>query len=654
MDNEVVIHVRVENETAAGFSKARAGANKTASDIEGDFAKAFAKASRSVSTEISRTTASAEGEFAKVSKSISHSGSAIATELKDEFGKAGKSIVGESGKAAGGVEHEFAKVGEKIAKTGARIGAETATEMGSSMSEGLSGLAPVLVPVLAGFGIAAAPILGGAIAGAIIGGAGIGGVIGGVTLAARDPAVQFAGKQLGESLLKDLTQRASVFIDPIMRGIDMVKSSFGAMGADFSRIFNNSAKFLEPLIGGIATMIQKITHGIANLTDVAGPVIDVISNGFADIGGAIMDMFNGLKDNGVDAAVALDVVFKGLEVTIRILGGAINILVESFGFLAKIGAFGQQAQIEYIRLTENAKLAAAANQGAAASFGKLGGAAGEAAGPIATLGDKLNSIYNIEHKLFDATTNAEEAFYRLSESIKKNGKSLDVHTEKGRANRTALSHLVTELNNQYKAYEEANGAGAAASRVANSNYNSFIHAAQGLGISKSAARDYAHQLGLIPPQKTTNFYANTHDAAGRLAALQGQINNIHGKTVEVRVITSKGGQKLLASGGGRQAEQLAHGGIKGAASGMIGSGTTMVGEYGPELVDLPPGTRVHSNPDTMRMLAGGGGGGGATTLILQSGGSRLDDFLVEILRTAVRVKGAGSVQRLLGRPGVAA
>lgn len=603
MDNEVVIHVRVENESRAGLGAARADANKTASDIE--------------------------GEFARVGKSVKRAG----TDMEGAFSKVSKAIV----------------------RDGAKAGADAATEMGSSMSKGFSGLAPVLVPVLGGIGAAAAPIIGGAIAGAIIGGAGIGGVVGGVLLAAQNPAVSFAGAQLGETLLKDLGQRASVFIDPIMRGIEMIKSKFGEMGGDFSRIFNNSSKFLEPLVAGITTMVQKITHGLANLTDIAGPVIDVISNGFADIGGAIEGMFNDLKDNGVDAAVALDVVFKGLEVTIRILGGAINLLVESFGFLAKIGAFGQQAQIEYIRLSENAKLAADANKGVSHSFESVAGSAESAAAPVATLGDKLDSIYNTERKLFDATTGAEEAIDRLSESIKKNGKTLDVHTEKGRANRTALSHLAAALNGEYKAYEEANGAGEKASRVATKNYDSFIHAARGLGISEAAAKSYARQLGLLPSQKNVNFYANTHDAAGRIAALQGQINKIHGKTVEVRVITSGGGQKLYASGGGRQAEQLAHGGIKGAASGMIGSGTTMVGEYGPELVDLPPGTRVHSNPDTERMLASArGGGGGATTLIVQSGGSRLDDFLVEILRNAVRVKGAGSVQTLLGRPGVAA
>ncbi|MFH9248240.1 phage tail protein [Streptomyces lydicus] len=91
----------------------------------------------------------------------------------------------------------------------------------------------------------------------------------------------------------------------------------------------------------------------------------------------------------------------------------------------------------------------------------------------------------------------------------------------------------------------------------------------------------------------------------------------------------------------------ATGGIIGAAGGGPRSAWTLVGEQGPEIVDLPYGSRVRSNPDSRRM-AGAAGGGGTVVLELHSGGARLDDLLVEILRKAVRVRG-GDVQFVLGR-----
>lgn len=96
-----------------------------------------------------------------------------------------------------------------------------------------------------------------------------------------------------------------------------------------------------------------------------------------------------------------------------------------------------------------------------------------------------------------------------------------------------------------------------------------------------------------------------------------------------------------------------HGGIVGAATGGLHSGLRMVGEHGPELVDLPAGSRVHSNPDTERMLSSGGGGVGTLILQLAVDGRVLAESMVEPTREMVRSLGAGSVQRYYGQAGIA-
>lgn len=64
---------------------------------------------------------------------------------------------------------------------------------------------------------------------------------------------------------------------------------------------------------------------------------------------------------------------------------------------------------------------------------------------------------------------------------------------------------------------------------------------------------------------------------------------------------------LFGGGGGVGAGVgIGSGGIVGFASGGVSSGgMAIVGERGPELVNLPAGTRVHNAGDTQRMLAGG-------------------------------------------------
>lgn len=94
----------------------------------------------------------------------------------------------------------------------------------------------------------------------------------------------------------------------------------------------------------------------------------------------------------------------------------------------------------------------------------------------------------------------------------------------------------------------------------------------------------------------------------------------------------------------------AHGGITGAASGGLRNRLTMVGEHGRELLELPPGTNVHSNPDTEAMLSQGGRGGVHTIVIEWAGGP---DEIWNAIKKNIRIKGGrgpNSVQVALGQP----
>lgn len=94
----------------------------------------------------------------------------------------------------------------------------------------------------------------------------------------------------------------------------------------------------------------------------------------------------------------------------------------------------------------------------------------------------------------------------------------------------------------------------------------------------------------------------------------------------------------------------ATGGIQGAATGGVRNGLTWVGEQGPELVQLPVGSRVNSNPDSMRM-AGAGTNGGDTPIIVQMvlDAAVVAEALVDPQRRLVRQRFGGSVQAAWGK-----
>jgi len=88
-------------------------------------------------------------------------------------------------------------------------------------------------------------------------------------------------------------------------------------------------------------------------------------------------------------------------------------------------------------------------------------------------------------------------------------------------------------------------------------------------------------------------------------------------------------------------------GIGRAASGGARGGLVEVGERGRELVRLPFGSSVIPHGQSEAMLSGGGRGSGKILLELRAGASKLDQLLLEILRSSIRVKG-GNVQVVLG------
>lgn len=151
------------------------------------------------------------------------------------------------------------------------------------------------------------------------------------------------------------------------------------------------------------------------------------------------------------------------------------------------------------------------------------------------------------------------------------------------------------------------------------------------------------KLKSVPDSKKAKLRGDIADLEAKIRRAQGEINAMHGKTITVRInhMNVKVNSAEYYSQGPH-----AFGGVIGAAVGGSRSGFTLVGEHGPELVSLPSGSMVHSNPDTRRMFDSMGGGGGGVLQIEWVGGNAGDEFLTW-LRRNIRIKG-GNVQQVLG------
>jgi hypothetical protein len=255
--------------------------------------------------------------------------------------------------------------------------------------------------------------------------------------------------------------------------------------------------------------------------------------------------------------------------------------------------------------------------GAAKGTQDAGNAASKAAVDFMQLNNQFDKATNSLLDMYDAEANNTIALQGLADAFKQNGKTLDANNIKGAQNVHVIDDIIRGYVQQRdKAIAAGNGT-AAAYRQAQDVYNGQLRALETLLSkllgSKAAAKAFMDQFYDKSITITTHLNTVVHQTTQ--GTMPGHFN--------------------------------AHGGVTGAAaSGGVRSNRTVVGEAGPEVVDLPPGATVHTTGDSARMLAGMGGGGvQVVKLVIDSSGA--GDFgraLAAVIRDYVHVQGGdGSV-----------
>jgi len=145
-------------------------------------------------------------------------------------------------------------------------------------------------------------------------------------------------------------------------------------------------------------------------------------------------------------------------------------------------------------------------------------------------------------------------------------------------------------------------------------------------------------FGWVPGirSKLDSAKAKMDDFANHVVRELNKVPDSKTFTLYIRTVGTNAGATLQNIG--RILGKAAGGIIGGSASGATPSGLTWVGEHGPELLDAPVGSRVYSNPDSMRM-AGGGGSASVVVGFDKSGLTGLAAALVQTLRAEVRASG---------------
>lgn len=395
------------------------------------------------------------------------------------------------------------------------------------------------------------PVLATAVGGAILGGAGVGGVVGGIALAARDSRVKTAGRQLGETVMGDLDESAARFVTPTLGAIRTIRDAWTDVSDEVDDIARTTAGFVEPLADGVAGLVRELGPGLRDGLQDAGPIIREISEGLPRAGAALGDLFRTLGDNADEGASAVRWLFMAFEEGVQFVGGVIDILGDFYRVLLDAsnvaGAVGEALwgwipglgdviqhnndNIDELRgaLDEAGPAGAGAGDRIAGGLNRAGDAATGAGRKVRSLQEIMRDWASNTLDERDAARGFEEAVDNATDALKRNGRTLDTGTAKGRENSAALDAIARATHRKAAATLAATGSQDEANAVTEQGRKAFLAAARAMGMEEDAAAALALQLFGIPNVvRSINIRdKQAREAIARVVAAAGRIKDIH-------------------------------------------------------------------------------------------------------------------------------
>lgn len=584
------------------------------------------------------------------------------TRIRDSKGRFVKTFEGmstDTGKRSGGL---FGKL-----FSGSMLGNMAAVPMklGGLIASGIGVAGPaapkVGLMILAGVA-ATAPLAGATLGAALTAGVAGAGIGIGVAASLKQPAVRAAAVDLKATISEQVNRIGQDWAPTMVSAIGSARSQMASLGPTLQRALAPAKGYVQPLVDGFMGLVRNAMPGFSSLLAKAKPVIDAISTGLAGVGDALSQMFGAMSGETDEMASGMQFVFQRIQEIIVAGGYVISWLAKAWGvtvdwaaalsgFLAGLPGIGDHFKnwndkMQAVKATaEGTGPALAGAAGGMRDYNFSAGTAADTSESMAMRQRILNStmkagadaagdLKGAMDALNGAAQSAEEAQIAYKEavkaatdSVKENGRTTDLNTEKGRANRSALLALAQAGQQRAQAqYDQTaatkgtSAAEAAAQRAYSASREQLIATARRMGMTRSEAVAYANKIMAIPKAWNTKIKADTSSARASISSLRSYLKNIPDETVNIAMRIT-GNTNVSASAA---AIRKQYGMSKGGA----------VTGPGPRGVDsvfriLAPGEHVWTDKEVsaigghrameamraaVRARAGGGGSGGGAGL----------------------------------------
>ena len=227
------------------------------------------------------------------------------------------------------------------------------------------------------------------------------------------------------------------------------------------------------------------------------------------------------------------------------------------GLLDREAAGLSAAEKEAVRKARADEAAGVASDGAASAVERYADAQRAGTQTTEQYTDALKELVEAQQEaagvvlsLRDAERQFEQSVADADAALKENGATLDITTEKGRANQAALDDVASAGWDVIASMRENGSTQEDLQAQMQTTRDRFLSVAGQMGMTSDEAHRLADELGLIPADVSVEVAVKgLSDALSRLGVLDQTLNSIDGKTVTASVAIKQYGQAAMATGG---------------------------------------------------------------------------------------------------------
>jgi len=306
----------------------------------------------------------------------------------------------------------------------------------------------------------------------------------------------------------------------------------------------NLADPVNRLLGFSESDVTQVENRLKGLGDEMG---NLVKNGGADTAAkSFQALTKEFEKNGKGAKEAMDSL-PGYKDALMAQATAAGVVLSEQDLLdyamGKIPASMQGAATATETYTTAAGTSAPVTEDMAKALEEVGLSAQGAVTDIDAFAKSLFAAGLLHLSASDAAIGYQDAIDKMTESVKKNGTTLDLDTEKGRANQSTYNGLAQAAMTKAEATAAetlaTKGSAAAQAELQASlkgSYGDLIAAAGQLGITGDAADTMARKALGIPKEIPIDTWVKDH-ATGTLDSIKGKADALNGKQVTLNINT---------------------------------------------------------------------------------------------------------------------